>query len=185
MKEARNKPPSGKFKQLSAGFEHTCGLRVSGKITCWGDNAVEQTAPPGDLFKQVAAGMYHSCGVRPDGAVICWGWPGHTGAAAARALLDRGIAAHWLLPPQDSSFTCPYEGIGLMYLGQGRLEAATRYLNRAVALNPDIEPMKYVHLARVKIKTGDRQAAARLLAKARKLDPKLREIAETARLLSR
>ena len=28
----------GEFASVSAGYEHSCGLRVDGSVACWGDD---------------------------------------------------------------------------------------------------------------------------------------------------
>ena len=67
-------PPDGAFAAISAGYEHTCGIRDDGgEIECWGDNTAGQSAPPAGSFAAVDAGRAHTCGLRDDGAAACWG----------------------------------------------------------------------------------------------------------------
>ena len=79
---ARAKPAPGgtgigttlqSFAMVSAGNEHTCGLREDGSVVCWGDDEYGQATPPQGTFTSVSAGSYHTCGVREDGSVACWG----------------------------------------------------------------------------------------------------------------
>ena len=78
-------PPSGTFRQVSAGATHTCGLRDSGEISCWGS---EMTAPAGRYTWITAGGGLglinpdsgHTCAVRSADPgqrrlehVVCWG----------------------------------------------------------------------------------------------------------------
>jgi len=75
-----------KFRQVSAGGLHTCGLTLDGHVYCWGDNLLGELGDPAirasavpvailssDLFTAVAAGGSHSCALRTDGAAFCWG----------------------------------------------------------------------------------------------------------------
>ena len=59
--------------QVSAGLNHTCAVRQSGEITCWGLNGDGQTAVPSGRFRSVSAGASHTCAVQDSGEVVCWG----------------------------------------------------------------------------------------------------------------
>ncbi|MXY21518.1 MAG: hypothetical protein F4Y49_09325, partial [Dehalococcoidia bacterium] len=66
------------FISISAGGEHTCGVRSDGLVECWGSNHSllgfgGQATPPSGSFASVSAGGEHTCGVRTDGSVECWG----------------------------------------------------------------------------------------------------------------
>jgi hypothetical protein len=66
------------FRQLSAGVQHTCGLKGYGSVACWGSDYYGgifrgQSTPPAGTFTQVSAGGFHSCGLKSDGNVVCWG----------------------------------------------------------------------------------------------------------------
>jgi len=61
------------FTQVSAGNAHTCGVRTTGSVRCWGYNYYGQATPPLGSFTSVSAGRYHTCGVKTDGTVACWG----------------------------------------------------------------------------------------------------------------
>ena len=67
---------------LSAGFEHTCGVRTNGTVFCWGRNTERQSNPPAGIFSAVTAGDLHACGVKPDGTIACWGGNGAGEATA-------------------------------------------------------------------------------------------------------
>ena len=74
------------FKQIAAGFWHTCGVTTAGKAYCWGTNIKGQlgdgtnterrTPSPvaGNLtFASVSAMFEHTCGVTTTGEGYCWG----------------------------------------------------------------------------------------------------------------
>ena len=58
------------FGPISAGYEVTCGIRISGAIECFPASA---PTPPTGTFKQLAVGGSHHCALRSDATVACWG----------------------------------------------------------------------------------------------------------------
>ena len=75
-----------RFRQVSAGWTHTCGVTIDYRAYCWGGNSgqlgdgtttgrLRPVAVSGDLkFRQVTAGFLHTCGVSyPDERPYCWG----------------------------------------------------------------------------------------------------------------
>ena len=67
-------PPAGRFSAVSAGGEHTCALRESGEIECWGARwRSPPTGPPAGRFSAVSAGYEHTCALRKSGGIACWG----------------------------------------------------------------------------------------------------------------
>lgn len=79
--------PGGlKFRSLSVGWYHGCGLTVDDKAFCWGANEKGQfgnggrssTSTPtpvsgGHTFVEVTTGGDHTCGLTTSGSVYCWG----------------------------------------------------------------------------------------------------------------
>ncbi|HEY3011764.1 MAG TPA: hypothetical protein VGJ36_03380 [Gemmatimonadales bacterium] len=75
------------FRQVSAGWAHSCGVTTDNRAYCWGSNWMGQfgdgtsmnssTSPVaaggGLSFLQVSAGNYYSCGVTTDYRAYCWG----------------------------------------------------------------------------------------------------------------
>lgn len=77
-----------RFRDITAGYYHTCGLGEDDRAYCWGWNrwgqvGVEDTesvfvreptpVAGGHAFTRLAAGWYHTCGVTRFGEVLCWG----------------------------------------------------------------------------------------------------------------
>ena len=75
------------FAQVSAGWEHTCGVTTTGEAYCWGSNIGRQlgdgtqqrkVAPSavvgGRTYSQISAGRSHTCGVTTSGTASCWGY---------------------------------------------------------------------------------------------------------------
>ena len=76
------------FRQVNAGFGHTCGVTTNNLAYCWGFNAFGQlgdgtttilrltpvAVAGGLLFRQVSAGFAHTCGVTTNNLAYCWGF---------------------------------------------------------------------------------------------------------------
>lgn len=58
------------FGPIGAGFEVTCGIRLTGSIECFPSGA---PTPPSGMFKQLAIGGTHHCALSADGSIACWG----------------------------------------------------------------------------------------------------------------
>lgn len=73
--------------RIAAGQNHTCVVRSSGKVSCWGDNQDGQlgngqtnarSSTPVDVngvadARAIACGASFSCALRASGSVTCWG----------------------------------------------------------------------------------------------------------------
>lgn len=75
-----------KFKSISAGGVHTCGVSTAGVGYCWGDNVnaqlgsstASEVAQPtlvlgGHTWASISAGTINTCGITTAGAGYCWG----------------------------------------------------------------------------------------------------------------
>lgn len=76
---------------ISCGYGHTCALRSTGEVRCWGMNdrgelgdgsTINRSSPvtPSGLSSGVvymAAGGEHACAVLDSGPLKCWGWNTH------------------------------------------------------------------------------------------------------------
>ena len=67
------KPADQRFKAISTGWSHSCGLTSEGVVHCWGFNDYGQLDVPTGRYQSVAASLYYSCGLRTDGQIRCWG----------------------------------------------------------------------------------------------------------------
>jgi tetratricopeptide (TPR) repeat protein len=67
------------------------------------------------------------------------------------------------LAMDDQAFSCPHEGLGLVYLKQGKTEDAKSHLEKAIEINPEIEFKKFNALARIYMKEGKYDQAENLL----------------------
>ena len=72
---------------VSPGQAHTCALRATGQVLCWGRNFEGEIGNGGTVSPQlspvtvpgvsnavaITAGFHGNCALRADGAVLCWG----------------------------------------------------------------------------------------------------------------
>lgn len=77
----------GAWKDVSAGFYHTCGIQTDGTAWCWGNNPVgaagngssgtnlytKTAVSGGGTWKKIYANNYFSCGIKSDDSGWCWG----------------------------------------------------------------------------------------------------------------
>jgi len=52
LNQARTRP---NFTAVTAGSEHSCGLRSNGALVCWGENTLGQSEPPRGAFDAITA----------------------------------------------------------------------------------------------------------------------------------
>ena len=96
-----------KFRSLSLGFDHTCGITLSGDAYCWGYNGYGQLGngsisyivpnPSRTLLPAAAAsltlGGIHTCGIATDNIAYCWG-------SASRGRIGNGKSSGVYSSPQ-------------------------------------------------------------------------------------
>ena len=75
------------------------------------------------------------------------------------------------LKQDEGQYTCPHEGLGLIYLRAGKLARAKASFRKAIKINPDIEFKKFNGLARILIREGQYEKARKLLRKSMENNP--------------
>gem|GEM_PF-862008 len=99
---------SVRFKTISAGGSHSCGVNTDNTVICWGNNEDGQADAPRGEFKTVTTGRWHSCGVKTDNTVTCWGYNRSARADAPAGEFKTVSAGRWLscgVHP-DNTVTC-------------------------------------------------------------------------------
>jgi alpha-tubulin suppressor-like RCC1 family protein len=127
-------PTPRRWRQLSAGHRHTCGLDPDGALYCWGDNehgklgigSTERRATPQPLegsWTTVAAGEGHTCGIRKGGTLYCWGnnaseQLGREGMPEAQVPVQvRAPDTGWTAVSAGGAHTCGINGGALYCFG--------------------------------------------------------------------
>jgi alpha-tubulin suppressor-like RCC1 family protein len=63
-----------RFRQISAGWEYSCGVTLTDQAYCWGRGTGGPVLIPGGLtFREVSAGSRVGCGITLDQRPVCWG----------------------------------------------------------------------------------------------------------------
>lgn len=93
-----------RFRLLTAGSRHTCGLTRDDRAYCWGFGRFgelgtgDRTSSPvprpvaSDLrFRDLSAGGTHTCGITKSGSAFCWGgnWHGQLGVGEREPVVTR------------------------------------------------------------------------------------------------
>jgi len=66
---------AGSFRQVAVGQRFACGLLMTGRIHCWGQEPThfETPKPPSGVFTEVSASLSQTCAIkRSNGQVVCW-----------------------------------------------------------------------------------------------------------------
>ena len=77
------------FRQVTAGWYHTCGVATDGVAWCWGLNrdgavgdgtTINRSIPTrvrtGLRFRQISTGAFNTCAITTDDRAVCWGFGG-------------------------------------------------------------------------------------------------------------
>ncbi len=74
--------PKGKFREVSVFGNRACGIRIDGRVLCWGNPNHGFTDSPPGRFMDVAVGNGHACALHDNGTALCWGsnWIGEANA---------------------------------------------------------------------------------------------------------
>ena len=66
-------PPPGTYGAVSAAGTHTCAIRESGAVACWGGRYRELTDAPTGRYRSLSAARGYTCAARESGEIDCWG----------------------------------------------------------------------------------------------------------------
>ncbi|KAG0460297.1 hypothetical protein HPP92_023425 [Vanilla planifolia] len=71
-------PTKSRFRSISAGGYHVCGILGNSRVFCWGSSLGMQgdvDLAPSDPMLSVVGGRFHACGILTvDQRVLCWGF---------------------------------------------------------------------------------------------------------------
>ncbi len=132
--------------KVSAFWEHTCGLKRSGNVRCWGQNEQSQLGNPDagaqvfgqgqaypQLAQDIAVGRAHTCLVRLDGQLWCWGTSFSGALGLGAGFTEQAVpaqvpgATNWRKVCAGQDHTCAINAAGQLFCwGQGnRIGQAT------------------------------------------------------------
>jgi alpha-tubulin suppressor-like RCC1 family protein len=132
--------------EVSAGYDHTCGLHASGQLACWGSRAwfqfgdglgpsfVPKAIDTASVYSEIDAGNSHACGRKSDGSLWCWGTnqygsSGASGTTAFAAPSRVGVETSWSSVRAGGSTSCARKTDGTLwcwgYNGTGQIGDGT------------------------------------------------------------
>jgi len=123
------------WKQVSAGGDHTCGVKISGQLFCWGNGSYGQLGNAAGTFiqmtpvrensqatnwKQVSGGYDHTCAVKTNGTLYCWGYNldgelGDSTLANKNTPTQAGTDTNWSQVAASYYHTCAVKTNGTLY----------------------------------------------------------------------
>ncbi len=101
-------PTGVAFIAVSAGGFHSCGIKTTGKIACWGTIKAGPTGPATETFTSMSAGGLHSCAINQGKKIKCWGGngDGQTNAPTGTfEFVDSG-STHACAKKSDQTLSC-------------------------------------------------------------------------------
>ena len=132
--------PPGPFRAVSAGAHHTCAIRESMEIACWGDDFAGGSTAPAGRFTAVSADY---CAIRESGEIECWGGTpfhdsGQTDAPAGRFTAVSTSGAHTCAIRESGEIECwGSNDYGQLDAPAGSFSAVSTSSNYACGLRTD------------------------------------------------
>ena len=126
------------WASVDAGYSHTCGLRTTGRLFCWGqdrygaigDNAtVRDRSAPAEVagtatdWAMVSAGLSRTCAIKTTGHLFCWGSDAFgalgNGAPIDHRAVPTEVGAHsanWAsVSAEGGAFACALRTTGRLF----------------------------------------------------------------------
>ena len=104
-------PAPPRYIAVSAGDSHTCAIRDTGAIECWGYNGDGQADAPEGRFTAVSASAHrnYTCAIRESGEIACWGmnkWGQADAPEGSYTAISTGSAHTCAIRASDSAIEC-------------------------------------------------------------------------------